>query len=670
MDVLLSAILLLAASGTAALFLSPFPRAASVVGAGGAVVSSLLGIVPALVVLLGGPAQSARFDWDATHGLFQVELDLLSAFFLVPVFSLSTLAAIYGGNYLLACRHERALGAPWFFCNFFIAGMALVVIARTVLLFLVAWEIMSIAAYFLVTMEHEKAEVRRAGWIYLIATHLGVIFIISVFLLLSYLAGGSTFAGFRAMTLHSGGWSGLLFLLALIGFGAKAGLSPFHVWLPEAHPAAPSHVSALMSGVMIKMGVYGFLRILTFLGPPAFWWGPLLAVFGLLTALIGVGLALQQRDLKRALAYSSIENIGLIVLALGVALWGSANGLGIVAALGMTAAALHLWNHALMKSLMFLAAGSVLHATGERDVERLGGLLQRMPWTGNLMLFGAIAIAGLPPLNGFVGEWLLYLGLMQSGLVDESHHALAPLLSIGVVALIGTLAAFAFVRLTGIALLGSPRTDAAGHAHESSYWMIVPMLVLAILCLIYALAPDLAVNILAPVVDQVLGRPAGQTLTDLDAAGAPLSGLGAFNACLLVAIGLAGGGSLLFLPKARQAFGTTWGCGYAQPTPRIQYTGHSFAEMLTGYLLPRFLRPRAVKKAPEGLFPLAGEYQSECPDPLTTKVYEPFFRRWANRFVWLRILQQGKVHVYLFFIMITVVLALGWISLRAWWRSA
>lgn len=249
------------------------------------------------------------------------------AFFLLPVLGLSALAAVYGGDYLLAYRHEKSLGIPWFFFNVFVASMVLVVVARTAFLFLVAWEVMSVAAYFLVTFEQEKAGVRKAGWVFLIATHVGVAFLFFAFVLLGRNAGSLEFEAFRRMPDLAAGTSGLIFMLVLVGFGAKAGFVPFHVWLPEAHPAAPSHVSALMSGVMIKMGLYGMLRVLTFLGPPAPWWGLVLAGLGLLTGLVGVALALYQRDVKCVLAYSSIENMGLIGLALGVGLWGRASGL-------------------------------------------------------------------------------------------------------------------------------------------------------------------------------------------------------------------------------------------------------------------------------------------------------------------------------------------------------
>jgi hydrogenase-4 component B len=350
----------------------------------------------------------------------------------------------------------------------------------------------------LVTFEHEKAAVRRAGWVYLIATHLGAAFLFFAFLLLARQAGGLEFEAFRRMPAFGADWSGAIFVLALVGFGAKAGFVPFHVWLPEAHPAAPSHVSALMSGVMIKMGLYGLLRLLTFLGRPAPWWGLTLAAFGLLTGLVGISLALYQRDVKRTLAYSSIENMGLIGLALGVGVWGWASDLPAVAVLATAAALLHVWNHSLMKSMMFFGAGSVLHATGTKDIEQLGGLTQRMPWTALAMIVGCVAIAALPPLNGFVSEWLIYLSLVKSALVTSGVGSLIALLAVGLVALIGGLTAITFVRLCGVALLGSPRSEAAERAHESSPWLWGPMLVLVVLCLAVATIPRTVVSMLMP----------------------------------------------------------------------------------------------------------------------------------------------------------------------------
>jgi formate hydrogenlyase subunit 3/multisubunit Na+/H+ antiporter MnhD subunit len=421
---------------------------------------------------------------------------------------------------------------------------------------------------------------------------------------------------------------------------------------------------------MIKMGLYGLLRLLTFLGPPAAWWGPTLVGIGLASALFGIAMALHQRDLKRALAYSSIENIGLITLALGLGLWGLASKLPMVAALGMTAAFLHIWNHALMKGLLFFAAGSVLHGTGTRDIEQLGGLMQRMPWTGRAMMVGAVAIAALPPLNGFVGEWLMYLGLLQLGLGSAGDQSLPALLSVALLALIGGVAAIAFVRLAGVVLLGNPRSAAASLAHESSPWLLAPMLVLAILCFAAALFPGQMFGIISGAVDQALGRNPGVARAGVAESGVSLTTLGWVNVAILTGIAL-GGLLLTYLchrhPDRPPAQGPTWGCGYVRPTERMQYTGRSFAELVSEHLIPRLVRPRVWKKAPEGLFPVPVTFRAEDRDPVTEMVYEPFFRRWARRFGRLHALQLGKINVYLVYVMATVVLALAWVSVRTWW---
>lgn len=670
MAVLLAALVLQVSAGVAAAFCSRWPRLATALGAGGAVAGCVAGFGPTLGVLLGASSLELSLSWDAAHGAFQIGVDALSAFFLLPVLVLSAGAAIYGGNYLLAYREKKSLGVPWLFFNVFVAGMILVVIARTALLFLTAWEIMSLAAYFLLSFEQEKAEVRQAGWVYLIATHLGAAFIIPAFVLLGRQADSLEFAAILSMPAPSAASAGSIFVLALVGFGAKIGFVPFHVWLPEAHPAAPSHVSALMSSVMIKMGLYGLLRVLTFLGMPAPWWGVLLAALGLLTALVGIGLSLQQRDIKRVLAYSSIENMGLIGLSLGVGLWGWAIDAPAVAVLGMTAVLLHVWHHALMKGLMFFAAGSVLHGTGTRDMEQLGGLMHRMPWTGFAFMSGALAIAALPPLNGFVSKWLMYVSLLQTANAPGIHGNLLALFAIGLLALIGGLTAITFVRLAGITLLGASRSDAARRAHEASPWMIAPIYVLLILCIITAVIPQFVVLLLTNVLEQMLSGEAAGTWSELAATDAPIYIVGNLNAWLLV---LAGGGTILFLAWARRSLraeGPTWGCGYVRPTERMQYTGRSFSEMMADHLLPRFLRPRTKCQAPRGLFPAQGDFKSESPDPFRTKGYEPFFRRWARRFVRLRILQQGKINIYLIYVVLTVVVALAWVSLRTWWAAS
>lgn len=373
--------------------------------------------------------------------------------------------------------------------------------------------------------------------------------------------------------------------------------------------------------------------------------------------------------MKRVLAYSSIENMGLIGLALGVGLWGGARAHPAVAVLGMTAGLLHVWNHALMKGLLFFAAGSVLHGTGTKDMEKLGGLMKRMPWTASTLMAGAVGIAALPPLNGFVSKWLMYLSLLKCGFTTNDSRSLPALLAVGLLALIGGLAAVAFVRLTGIVLLGSPRSDAARHAQESSPWMLGPMLFLVFLCLMGAVIPQTVAGWMRDVLSQVLGPDTGHALLDLESSEAPLAIVGHVNAGTLLAIGTVTGLFLAWTRRTVRAEGPTWGCAYVRPTVRMQYTGRSFAELLAEHLLPRFLRPHTTRQAPRGLFPSKSEFNCESPDPVSEKVYEPFFRRWAERFSRLRILQQGQVHVYLLYIVLMVVLALAWASLRAWWAT-
>ncbi len=625
-----------------------------------------IGLWPTLHVLAGAPADSLRLPWPVPGGEFHVRLDVLSAFFLVPVFILTPLAAIYGGEYLSGWRGRRSLGASWFFFNLFVAGMALVLVARQALLFLFAWEVMSLAAFFLVTFEHEKPDVRTAGWVYLIATHLGTAFLLALFLLLGRHAGSLDFDRFMDCARLPAPTATAIFALALVGFGTKAGLVPLHVWLPEAHPAAPSHVSALMSGVMIKVGLYGILRTMIFLGPPAGWWGPALVVIGLGGALLGVALAMFQCDVKRVLAYSSIENIGLIVLALGVGVWGLTSGHPQVAALGLAGSLLHTWNHSLMKGLLFLGAGSILHGAGSRNMEHLGGLLQRMPRTGAVMVLGAVAIAGVPPLNGFVSEWLIYMALLTGGLEFTGIGRVVLLLAVGLLALVGGMAMICFVRLIGIVLLGEGRTAAAQHAHESSPRMTVPLSILAGCCGLAAVFPRELIAAFARTVEAISGLPVQPFLAALDSSRSPLALLGLLN--LVIWLALAAVAALaVFLPRrARVTADATWGCGYPAPTARMQYTGHSFAELMVTCLFPRIMRPRTRVVPPRGVFPAESNLASGYTDALSRVVYRPLFDWSVGHFVRLRWMQLGKIHFYMMYFLFTLLAAFGWLVIRRW----
>jgi NADH:ubiquinone oxidoreductase subunit 5 (subunit L)/multisubunit Na+/H+ antiporter MnhA subunit len=382
---------------------------------------------------------------------------------------------------------------------------------------------------------------------------------------------------------------------------------------------------------------------------------------GMAGALLGISLALYQRDLKRVLAYSSIENIGVALLGIGVGYWGMSRGDARIAALGMCGGLLHLWNHGLMKGLMFFGAGSVLHGTGTKDLERLGGLMHAMPRTGAAMMVGAVAIAALPPLNGFLGEWLIYLGLIGGGVVP---HGVAMLFMVAGLALVGGLAALCFVRLAGVTLLGTPRSQGAEHAEESSLWMVGPIWMLVLSCIAVALFPTPVLALMSRTIAQLLGP--GIPIDEV--VGTGLATLGTFNAALWALLG-ALGVVLVVRRQGRAAADATWGCGYAAPTARMQYTAGSFSELLAERLLPTALRARVRRTAPQGIFPTAGRYSTECIDPLTRGVYEPLFDRWGTRFFRLRWLQQGLLHVYVVYILTTVVLGLTWTAYLSWSRQ-
>jgi formate hydrogenlyase subunit 3/multisubunit Na+/H+ antiporter MnhD subunit len=628
----LGAGLSLAASGLLALALFRRARAATWIAAFGALGAAAAGLAGSIAVLAGAGG--------GAPGLVVAGVDPLSAFFLVPLFALGGLCAVYGRAYL-GPRVAPAAGL-----NLLLASMVVVITARHALLFLMGWEAMTLLAFLLVTVDHRAAEVRRAGWVYLIASHLAVLALIGLFLGLG---------GFA--TAPAAGGRTVLLALALLGFGIKAGVVGMHVWLPEAHAAAPSHVSALMSGVLVKVGLYGLLRAALLLSAgPRF--GVTLMVLGLAGALLGISLALGQRDLKRVLAYSTVENVGIILVAFGLGFWARAQGEAPLAGLAFCAGLLHIWNHAAMKGLLFLAAGGVVHATGTRDLERLGGLLPRMPWTGGALLLGAVAISGLPTLNGFAGEWLLYRALTEVGAGDTGWPALAAMGGAAVLALAGGLALLCFVRLIGVALLGTPRSDGAVLAHEPAAAMTLPVAALAALCLAGGVAAPWLVTLEVPLLRQLAGA-------GVDAPSSALMPIAGASLALAASVALA---AVLLRRGARGVPVTdTWGCGHAAATPRMQYGARGFSELLYARVLPRWLRPRPAVLAPEGLLPRAASFASDTTDPLTRAVYEPLLTRLGDRFVRLRALQQGQVHLYIVYIVVATVGALGWVALRDWW---
>ncbi|WP_432821942.1 proton-conducting transporter transmembrane domain-containing protein [Trichloromonas sp.] len=661
MKPLLLALGILLTGGLGALLAGRRAKLATTIGSGSAILACLLGLAAAGPALGSGTSEHLSLFWQVPGGSFTLHIDRLSAFFLVPIFTLSLLCALYGNEYLKSTAATRRQGPPWFFFNLLVATMALVTTAANAVLFLTAWELMSLTSFFLVTFEQQHEYVRRAGWLYLLSTHLGTGLLFALFLLLSAWAGSPDFAAFGSLVDLSAGPAAVISLLALFGFGAKAGLFPLHVWLPDAHPAAPSHVSALMSGVMIKTGIYGILRICGFLPPAPAWWGGLLMGLGIAGALFGISMAAMQQDIKRCLAYSTVENVGLIFMALGLGWYAAARQLPEIALLALAGGLLHLWNHALFKGLMFLGAGSLLDGTGTRDLDQMGGLLRRMPATGTLLLGGSIAICALPPLNGFVSEWLIYRGLLQTGNASGGLQGLFPLLLVGLLALTGGLAVVVFTRLTGIALLGQPRQPKAALAHEAGWPMLLPMAVLFGLCLAFGLFPETPLRLILGVAGDCLHQSAlpPQALPDsIGRLGTSL--FAALAIILLIAFGLH--------RRLRRVDGKrpTWGCGYAFPGVRMAYTAEGYAELVQHQLLPQGLRPKETGAAPQAIFPAVETISQESADPVFQRLLAPFFSEIARRCNQLHWLQHGRLHIYLLYIFLTCFLLLAWSTLTEW----
>ncbi len=659
MTLLLLAMAILLLGAMAVLLLSRSDRNLSWLGAGSVVVVAVLGCIPAIQVLLASSVLPLRFPWPVPYGEFFIELDPLSAWFLLPTLLLSALSAIYGVGYLRSWQGRRSLGPIWFFYCLLVLGMVLVLLARNAVLFLFAWELMAVASFFLVTFEHERQSVREAGWIYFVATHLGTAFLLAFFFLLARETGSMDFNVWAKQGIHTQGLAGILFLLAVIGFGTKAGFMPLHVWLPEAHPAAPSHVSALMSGVMIKTGIYGLIRTFTFLGTPPLWWGWGFIAIGLTSGVLGVLFALAQHDLKRLLAYHSVENIGIIALGLGVGLLGKSTGSPMLIVLGFGGALLHVINHALFKGLLFLGAGAVVQGTGTQEIDHLGGLLKRMPWTAATFLIGAVAISGLPPLNGFVSEFLIFFGAFKGGISTGGEIAVPLLALIVGLALIGGLAVACFTKAFGIVFLGEPRSEHVSCAREADWTMRLPMLVLAAACAGIGLFAPMAVGCLQPVLGSVTAQQSEDVSENLAAATSPLTfvviGAVAFLLLTLALILLRRG----LLADRRVEGSVTWGCGYAKPTARMQYTASSFAQPLTE-LFRTLLGTRKKVSAPQGLFPAEAALKTETPDISHEEMYRPLFERgeaWLSQLRWL---QHGNVQLYILYIAATLIVLLVW----------
>lgn len=595
-----------------------------------------------LAVLSGAPASGLLLPWSIPGGSFRLTLDAVAAVFLVPMGILSAMGALYATRYWADADHPRSQRLVRGAYGVFVAAMAMVVLAGNGVVFLMAWEIMAVAAFVLVATEHERPEVREAAYVYLVATHAATLLLWVMF---SRIAAATGVFGFAS--LPPGTASTVTLLIGLVAFGLKSGFIPLHVWLPGAHASAPTHVSALLSGVLLKVGIYGLVRTFSLVAEPPVALGGLVLLLGAVSAFGGVAFALGQHDLKRLLAYHSIENIGIILLGVGLALMGRSLDHPEWVVLGMAGAFLHVWNHAFFKGLLFLAAGAAIRAAGTRALDRMGGLAATMPRTAALFLVGAIAISGLPPLNGFVSELMIYLGLVRSALPGGAMFAAfaAPVL-----ALVGALAIACFVKVFGAVFLGSPRTPASGPAGEAPAAMITAMAVLAALCAIIGLAPALVAPGLDRAVDAFVASAGAATLET-----PRLATLVPFGPVMALGGGLAATAMvLLFIASpimSRRSSTETWSCGYGAASPRLQYTASSFTSSLVD-ILSSVLRPEAYPPAVEGIFPAGSRYSVHVDDVLLEKAVRPAMTRTAGILARIRVLQGGHVNLYIFILLL------------------
>ncbi|NJA88254.1 hydrogenase 4 subunit B [Rhodocyclus tenuis] len=654
--ILLACLVWLAIGLLGATFSRRFVFVTRVLFPAGALVAATVALTALLALLTQGDTPHTATLPLGLPGLpFHLRLDALSALFLILLGAVAAGISIYAAGYFRRGQGSTP-GLQCLLYHLFLASMGGVLLADDAYFFMVAWESMALSSYFLVTSDHRIAEIRRAGFLYLIVAHVGAIGILLSFGAMSGGTGDYTFDGIR--TNAPEGWlASAAFLLALGGFGAKAGLLPLHVWLPEAHPAAPSPVSAMMSGVMLKTAIYGLLRVTFDLLPEQqWWWGALLLGLGLATALFGVVFSTVQSDMKRLLAYSSIENIGLIFAGIGLSLVFAANSMPLLAALALTAALYHCLNHAFFKSLLFLATGSVLHATGQRNLGRLGGLIHRMPWVAWLALLGVVASAGLPPLNGFVSEWLLLQSFLFTPQLPHGYLNMLLPVAAGAIALIAALAGFAMVKFFGVVFLGQPREEHLAKAHDAGRMERLGLIWLAAGCVLLGVLPNFVIAALDPVTNFLVGAgfaPAADKgswllLAPISEERASYSGAIFLGGLLAFTLALFFVVRAVFHGRLRRA--DAWDCGFPLLSGRTQDTAEGFGQPIRQVFAPFF---RITREHPSP-FDKEPHYRIVVDDPLWHWLYLPL--AWlvdlGTRVVGK--LQRGRIAIYLLYSFVTL----------------
>jgi hydrogenase-4 component B len=619
------------------------------------IVGGVLALISAINVLISRSIVVYHLNFRMPLGEFYIGMDALSAFFLLAIIILFLMAGIYGHGYLKD-EKKKNVSVHYAIYNLALIAMMLVVTAKNGILFLMAWEMVTLSSYFLITFYDERQDVRDAGYLFLIATHVGVFCLWLMFFLMARHTGSMNFDQMM-LTSFPPALAGGLFILGIIGFGVKAGFIPLHIWLPHAHPVAPSHVSAVLSAVMIKVGIYGLMRIIVIIKVFPEWCAILLFLIGMISGVGGVLYALGQHEIKELLAYHSIENIGIITLGLAIGLWGQIVHNEFVTMIGYAGALLHVFNHAVFKGLLFLSAGSVIRATHTGEIDHMGGLLKKLPWTGHLFLIGSLSICGLPIFNGFISEWLVFRALFEGIFHFKMNALIFSSLGIIALALMGGLAAACFAKAFGTIFLGNSRSIDNSKIQENSWIMCAPMVVLGGICLWIGLFPSTMVS---------FAFTAASTISSIEIS--PLMEgtiLSPFFTLIIVLMVLLIVTTILVLFKriAMKALpvhqAPTWGCGFAAPTSRMQYTASSFAESLL-----RVFRNAVgfhVKGAKmQGYWPKPQEVSSHVVEASEDFVFRPVFKFIQFLSAKLKIIQYGYTQLYLLYIFVFLLALLIW----------
>jgi hydrogenase-4 component B len=620
---------------------------------------ALLVVYVSITVLFGQDSLTARYVLSYPVGSVDIIIDKLSAFFACIISFTSFLGTVYAIGYMKPyCGKGRTMTSHFFFLPVLIASMIGVVVVQNIIAFLIVWEIMSLSSFFLVAFENEREEVYRASINYLIAMHVGVLFLMSGFLTAAFYSGSFDFASFEAVFDKNRNIANLVFILLFIGFGTKAGFVPFHTWLPKAHPAAPSHISGLMSGIMIKTGIYGILRILTLIKTPGMEIAYFVLVISIITGIVGILYASAQNNIKKLLAYSSVENIGIMGIGMGLGMLGLAYDNAPLAFLGFSGSLLHLLNHSVFKSLLFFVTGGVYQKTHLLDMEHLGGLVKFMPFSTVAFLIGSIAISAMPPFNGFVSEFFIYWGILKGLLAGKTLLSITMIFTFAALAFIGAMALLSFTKVFGIAFLGNSRSEFHETPAEVSYTMKFVMMIQMIIIILIGVFPQHAFSIIALVSKKLLiGR-------ELPFDPAPyIYTLNGVSTGLLIFIGLFAGLFLfrvLLLRKRSVYLYKTWDCGYQAGNVRMQYTASSFAAPFIRVFSIFFFR-KIHNEKPDGLFPHNTEYKSYFEDRFDYGIINPLVAligRFLNAFTWI---QSGITQQYILYGLIFLIAVTLWI---------